>query len=448
MSLKVLLNLLITGLLLLVMMVGLVLMLDNARDDIRAEIDSTANLALHLLDTEILYYSSGSSVNVWPESPFRLSSLGQIRHLRIEFFDARGHLRDSNRAKQSQPQKIAPDWFFNAMSGMSPRAETTRRQVFYMGHILGELVVTPDPSYEIAEIWHDTVGLVELVVVFFVLVNFTVYWAVSRALKPVDKLLEALTLMESGRLDARLPAFRLPELSRISTKFNHMAHTLQRSIGQVHELNQKIVLLQEEERKHLARELHDEVGQCLTAIHVDANAILHAKKLPDAHESANAILDITRHMKEMVRDMLQRLRPTVLDELGLQAALRDLVDTWQERNKSVICQAEIEDGLDERLEGAMAMAVYRMVQESLTNIARHASATHAHLEIAVRDGVLLVSVEDDGLGFDDAIVATGFGLTGMRERVEGLGGEYRITSIPGRGTSILVRIPCEGEVIK
>ncbi len=442
MSLKLLLNLLITALLLLVMMAGLALMLTNARDDVRAEIDSTANLALHMLDTEIIYFSSGAAVNAWPESPFRLNSLGHVRHLRIEFFDAQGKLRDSNREAEAGIEHAPPAWFMRVMTEIAPEGNPTRKQVFYMGRVLGELVVTPDPSYEIKEIWSDTLGLIELVAVFFVLVNVMVYWAVGRALRPVDRILAALTELESGRLDARLPTFRLPELACISNKFNGMAKTLQQSVGRVHELNRKIVCLQEEERRRLARDLHDEVGQCLTAIHVDATAIMNARRLLDTKASAQAILDVTRQMMEMVHDMLQRLRPSVLDELGLQAALNDLADIWRQRNRAIVCRmtigGELEDGMDEPI----TMAAYRIVQESLTNVTRHAAATAVTIDVSKEQDTLMIEIEDNGCGFDVGATVSGYGLTGMRERVEGLGGECLLDSSPGSGTRIRVRIPC------
>lgn len=446
MSLKLLLNLLITILLLLVMMVGLMLMLANAREDVRAETESTANLTLHMLDTEIIYFSSGSAVNAWPDSPFRLNSLGHVRHLRIEFFDAHGRLRDSNRSAQSASEQAPPGWFTRMMMiGISPEIAPTRKPVFYMGRILGELVVTPDPSSEIREIWSDTLGLIELVAVFFVLVNVMVYWAVGRALRPVDRILAALTELESGRLDARLPTFRLPELACISNKFNGMAKTLQQSVGRVHELNRKIVCLQEEERRRLARDLHDEVGQCLTAIHVDATAIMNARRLLDTKASAQAILDVTRQMMEMVHDMLQRLRPSVLDELGLQAALNDLVDIWQQRNRAVTCRMTIGDELEDGMDEPITMAAYRIVQESLTNVSRHAAATVVTLDVSKEQDILMIEIEDNGCGFDASATVSGYGLTGMRERVEGLGGECLLDSSPGRGTRIRVRIPCTVE---
>lgn len=449
MSLKLLLNFLITLLLLLIMMIGLMLMLDNAREDVRAETESTANLTLHMLDTEIIYFSSGSAVNAWPESPFRLNSLGYVRHLRVEYFDAHGHLRDSNRGALSASEQAPPGWFVRMMmKAISPEIVPTRKPVFYMGRILGELVVTPDPSSEIREIWSDTLGLIELVAVFFVLVNVMVYWAVGRALRPVNRILAALTELESGRLDARLPAFRLPELAPISTKFNGMAQTLQQSVGHVHELNRKIVCLQEDERRSLARDLHDEIGQCLTAIHVDATAVMNARRLPDTRESAQAILKVTQQMMKMLHDMLQRLRPSVLDELGLRAALNDLVDIWQQRNRGVACTVSIADELDDDMDEHIAITAYRIVQESLTNISRHAAATAVVLDVTKAQDVLAIYVEDNGLGFDSAGMASGYGLTGMRERIEGLGGEFVLQTSPGKGARISVRIPINVEKLK
>lgn len=451
MSLKLRLNLLITTLLAMLMMVGTLLLIHNARAQVLAEVDSTAALATHLLDAETVYFSGVMKGEAYYK-PFRLQGLEHLRHLRIEFRDASGRLLDSNQVVSSPARSDAPpDWFIQAMTVAIPKPVAVKRQLVINGRNVGELLVVPDPSYEVMEIWRDTVDLFLLVAVFFVLVNLMVYWAVGRALRPVDRILIALNELERGNLDARLPFFQLPELARISDKFNGMAQTLQQSIGRNHKLAQQLIHLQEEERKSLARDLHDELGQCLTAIRTDAAVILEMSKtrFPAARESAQAIADVTLQVMGMVGAMLQRLRPEVLDELGLRAALMELISTWRQRNRQVACVVRISDDLD-RLDEPTSITAYRVVQEALTNVARHARARRVEIEIkAVRQSfdewILKIMVNDDGSGFDHA-QTEGFGLTGMKERVEGLGGRITLNSTVGSGTHILVGLPLHAGV--
>ncbi len=445
MSLTVRLNLIITALLIVVMLIGAILTVRSAQEDVRAEVQSTASLAMHLLDAEILHYTSdyawltGADRN--KASIFRLQSLENIRHLRIEFFDAYGRLRDSNRKKNEVEEDVPPAWFFRLMDVGSPEGEL-RRKVFANGRILGELVVTPDPTYEIAEIWNDTQGLLWLAATFFIFVNAMVYWAVKSALHPVDSVIAALSELEKGHLDARLPQFDLPELAGLSSKFNAMAKTLQQSISSNHRLTQKVIRLQEDERKSLARELHDEIGQHMTAINVDAQAIMESNSLQSAKRSAEAIMEVAIHMLDIVRTMLQRLRPGVLDELGLSIALNEHVTQWRQRNHGISSSISIAGDLGEPDE-AVALAAYRIVQESLTNITRHASARHVKLIVKRTDGKISIELEDDGKGFEADGMSDGYGVAGMRERVQGLGGRFEIVSQTGLGTRITVQLPCD-----
>ena len=222
-----------------------------------------------------------------------------------------------------------------------------------------------------------------------------------------------------------------------------MVEKLQQSILQNHKLTQQLITLQEEERKNLARELHDEFGQCLTAINTDASVISKVadKKYPEIKESALAISQLSKHLIDMVSGLLQQLRPGILDELGLSPALIDLVDTWKSRNKTINCDIKVSDIQEDHSE-ALSVAIYRLVQESLTNVARHAEATKVEIEVYSltqlgKEG-LQVIVRDNGKGFV-AEQASGFGLPGMRERVVGLGGKLSIKS--NAGTEINAWIP-------
>lgn len=444
MNLKLRINLIITLLLGLMMLLGMAMMIDNAREDIRAEVESTTVLALHLLDAQMKHYTSEndwSNVAANNEPPiFRLQSLDNVRHLKIEFFDVWGRLRDSNRAPTSPSAEAPPNWFKRLMSKVSSSLKPMHRPIIINNRALGELVITPDPSYEIAEIWHDTFGLLLLGVLFFILVNGLVYWAVSSALRPLSKIFNALTDLEMGNLTARLPLFSLPELSRISHKFNAMAQTLQNSIANNHRLSQQLIHLQEDERKHLAHDLHDEIGQHLTAINIDAAAILKASNLNSAHASAMAISQIATQMMEIVREMLHRLRPALLEEMGLRPALYELIDAWRERNRGVNTSIMISNKLAE-IHETVAITAYRVVQECLTNISKHAHARFVNIKIEIIQDAINILIEDHGQGFQQDSHSSGLGLGGMKDRVEGLGGEFNLTSEKGVGTKVAVRLP-------
>jgi two-component system, NarL family, sensor histidine kinase UhpB len=447
MSLKLRLNIMITCLLLIVLVIGAWFMLLNARENVRAEIESTASLTLHLLDREILSFSE-MPIGGPEVMPFQLANLSHIRHLRIEFFDVAGKLRDTNQLpKEIDDKKISPRWFMRLMTAMSP-LELTSRTVIFGGRPVGHLVITPDPTYEIEEIWDDTKDLLALVFIFFISVNMLVYSAIDRALKPVNRILAALTDLEHGKLDTRLPAFDLPELASIGDKFNGMAETLEQSIKRNLGLSRQIINLEEVERKNLARDLHDEIGQSITAIHVDAQAILNINEInktsiESLRLSATEILNVTKKMMGITHQILERLRPETIDKLGLKSSLEDLVLSWQSKLGGAVASLNISGDLEDIAE-SVAITAYRVIQESMTNIARYADASKVSIGILQEIDTLVLMIEDDGRGFDTNEMTSGFGLTGMRERVEGLGGEFELDSAIGDGTRLVVRLPLAG----
>ena len=441
MNLKLRLNIIITALLLLIMLVGATFTIKNARKNIQAEISSTSILALHMLEAELVSLKSADIVISVDTPIFKLQTLENIRHLKIDFFDINNVLKDSNRGDINQEKGTPPTWFIDAMDTVTGKLPITRLAVVIANNRLGTLVVTPDVLYEITEEWEETKGMLLLLIIFFLVVNILVYFAVSIALRPIDNIIAALTDLESGNLSARLPKCTLPELSSISDKFNVMAKTLQSSIENNHSLTQKLIRLQEDERKNLAQELHDEIGQHLTAIHIDASAIKTAKNVDAAQESASAIDAVVRRMMEIVHTMLQRLRPADLDELGLDAALKELTSTWLERQPNTHLDLEI-SGDFLNIDETVLISVYRLVQECLTNIARYADAKQVVISVIKENSNITMSIRDDGNGFDSNLKPNGFGLAGMKERVEGLAGKFELKTALNQGVNIMIELPC------
>jgi PAS domain S-box-containing protein len=210
-------------------------------------------------------------------------------------------------------------------------------------------------------------------------------------------------------------------------------------------LSRRLIDVQEDERKVLARELHDEMGQALTAIKTEAALILDRCRGHDLpiRESARAIGTAADHLYGLTHALIYRLRPTVLDDLGLAVALETIVSEWRVRRPGLPCRLTVEGDLH-GLPDAVNIAVFRLVQEALTNVLRHAAASQMSVTLCRSADAVLVRVEDDGRGLDPAGIKRTwqhFGLLGMRERVEGLGGRLDIESVPGRGLCLHATIP-------
>jgi two-component system, NarL family, sensor histidine kinase UhpB len=216
-------------------------------------------------------------------------------------------------------------------------------------------------------------------------------------------------------------------------------------------LAQENLRIQEVERKHLARELHDELGQYLNAIKLDAVAIRESGA-GDAEFSTNASLAIIRtvdHVHRAVSDMIGRLRPVGLDELGLVAAIEHCVDYWRERLPDTKFVLSVRGNFED-LSEPLNLTLYRLIQEGLTNIYKHAGAQQAEITLDRIQSVdsdmdeLRLTVTDDGCGMEPIARTTRFGLSGMRERVEMAGGTFVLESSPGRGLLFDVHLPANG----
>ena len=450
MNLKLRLNLVTTSLLLLLMIAGITLSANNARKNAIAEISSAQQSIYYLFDHGTLK-SSNDSADQGDLSELKLAQLSHMRHLKIELIDSLGHLLDSNQlSMQKQLKNKAPAWFERVLNKTLPHWQAKIIPIKQQNNKIANLVITPDPTYEYAEIWKQLTDLLWLLALFFICVNLTIYWAIAQALKPTNRILSALHEIEKGKLDTRLPNFQLPELAKIGQKFNHMIETLQSSMLNNQQLTQQMMTLQEVERKNLACDLHDEFGQCLTAIHTDASVILKVAKIkyPELQAGALAITQLSRHLIEIVSGLLQRLHPDVLDELGLELALNDLVDIWLSRNKNINCSLTINANelSKNQLNATQHLAIYRLVQESLTNIERHADATNVEIilsnEIKKAQAGIAIKVIDNGVGFN-INHKDGLGLAGMRERILALKGEFKKQDNTHKGSSIYAWLPLE-----
>ena len=264
---------------------------------------------------------------------------------------------------------------------------------------------------------------------------------------------DGLIVQVVAKLSARLSPAREPELHMYVadiTEVTLMQTELARALEENRRLSQRSMQVQEEERRNLARELHDELGQSLNAIKVDAVTIRdRSENAVEVRRGAKAIIEVSGQVYDVVRSLMQRLRPVALDELGLRSAVEYGVQQWQRRHPAVRCSFAAEGELDD-LSEQLNITLYRLAQECLTNVAKHAEATRVVISLARVAGdeqegeEVHFSFEDNGCGFDAGLRRQGLGLVGLRERVEALGGHFDLQSAPGQGVRVRASIPVKG----
>jgi two-component system sensor histidine kinase UhpB len=220
---------------------------------------------------------------------------------------------------------------------------------------------------------------------------------------------------------------------------------LRHALGENRRLVGRIIEVQEQERHRLARELHDELGQYLNAIKLDAQALTIGTDAAATEACARRIAASADHVYGVAGNLVRRLRPPALDELGLVAALEACVDTWRRSHPALLVQLSTGGRLDD-LGEQVNLAVYRIVQEALTNCVRHAHASRMFIDLTRTPdagGGLLLEIRDDGVGAPAGVRGGGGGLTGMRERTVVLGGSFAVLSEAGQGVTIHVEIPLD-----
>ena len=210
-------------------------------------------------------------------------------------------------------------------------------------------------------------------------------------------------------------------------------------------LSARLVSVQEQERGALARELHDEVGQALTAVKMDIGIALRAdidSRVRNALEEAREISESTLRS---VRDMSQLLHPSILDDFGLPATLTTYLRNFSRRTG---IRAQLAETMNARLAPEIELCVYRIVQEALSNVAQHSGATTCTVTLSAGDGLLRLMIEDNGHGVGRAVsrvrAGRGLGFIGMRERAQSLGGSFMVSDRVGGGATVVVRLPLNG----
>jgi len=368
--------------------------------------------------------------------------------LMVADFDGDRHLRASlvvdgkvvGASELAKPESPAPEWFFGLLAGPPKVLHVQLPPVF---DDYGSIVLQTDAANEVAEVWGDVGLTLSVLTIFCGLVLMFVYWTLSSAIRPLQQLTAAFARVGDRDYRERVSEHGPAELVRLYQGFNQMVEQLQRTEQQNKRLQEQLATVQDEERADLARDLHDEIGPLLFAADVDAVAIeqlAERRRHDQIPERVGIIREAISQMQRHVRDILGRLRPAVLLDVGLAHAIDNLVSFWRAHRQNLNFRVEVtEEGFGEVLDAT----IYRVVQESLSNAVRH--GTPSTIEICVTanaDHSIGIRVVDDGGGLKSNGRPGGFGIIGMQERIATLGGILEVMNRPdGRGVIVSARLP-------
>ena len=447
-SLRARINVLLALVLTLGLAINIARLVLEAGPRVQAEDQSVIRLAREFIDTIV------AGLNEAPDPDARLNQivhdLNRLRHVSITRQGARAERAGiPNNRDDGADARDPPAWFVRLVH---PEQTTVKVPISIKGEP-SSLLITSHPNDEVTEIWDGIVTQLQIGTAIAIVLFLITSRVVSRALKPIQGLSEAMAKIEGGGYDTRVKPDGPPELVAICNKLNHLAATLGDAVDDKRRLAERVVSLQDVERKEIARELHDEFGPYLFALRVHASALTRHSDAggPSAEATrkhGSAILEQLNALQQSNRRVLEKLRPVGLTELGLREALGALLRLWGESHPDVVIEAAISPSLGDTGETA-DLTIYRTIQEALTNVFRHAGATSINVSIeptvlppggapAGRGGAL-VRVRDNGSGLrpDHKL---GFGLTGMRERILALGGSLTIASGEG-GVTVEALVP-------
>lgn len=337
----------------------------------------------------------------------------------------------------------APAWFVDAYGSLFDRHAPVQRPLFERDPRAGHVVSTPDHEAAMRQAWRQIALVTTLACGLAGVLAVLVAMMMGRTLMPARAIVQGLQQLERGSLGSRLPSFRTAEFSRIAQAVNQLAQQLAWTHQERNALTTRLLQVQEDERRALARDLHDEFGQCLTAVAALA-ASIEAGAPPgraDIVEEAQAIGRSQARMMATLRSALHRLRTQDIEEIGLEASLRQLVCEHNLLTPSRSVFHLRLDGAIADLPRAIAIDVYRIAQECLTNAARHGTPTEVALHVSQLGKAVAVTVEDNGGGTVSQVGrAGGHGIPGLRERLALLGGTLTLDNAAA-GIRVAALIP-------
>jgi two-component system sensor histidine kinase UhpB len=412
--------------------------LGSVRSDVDRETEATLQLTTLLVTVEDRVRSAPDAAVALAAAAAAVRQSQPLRHVRITLQDGVGRPVAATALDADQG-----GWLAAELADGSGRAHLSY-PLNWSGGSLGSLRVSANPRSEVSEIEQRAESDLLLLVLVILAMAGAVYFMVRRGLRPVGQIQSALSQLQAGALATRLPHFRVKDLDDISDSFNHCAQAMQSAAAQRRALNLRLIAVEEEERRRLARELHDELGQSLTAIKVDAAYMEREARgvLPAVVTCAHGVGEVIDSIMALTRGMLNRLRPHELETVGLRGTLQELVAVWQVRVADRFnCTLDFEGPIDS-LSPELNITLYRLIQECLTNTVRHSRARLIAIRVRVLEDQVQLRVSESEVAAGVVSEATGgTGLDGMRERVEAQGGALQLLWQPMGGMLLTASMP-------
>lgn len=405
----------------------------NAREAVAAEVEASMRAARGLVVTTI-----ATLIDAVP--PDRLTAaladrLVQPRHARIMVYDAASGRTLAPAAPAVRPDPV-PEWFARLLA---PRIQSTQLPVVETRHLRGFAVISADASAEIAEVWEDARTLALLLALAGLAQLALTPVIVHGGLRPLSRVSAVLNRLAHGDTAARIGQVGTPDLKPLAADVDRLGQALATAQADRARLSRQVVERGDQERKAIARDLHDEYGPCLFTLRVEAAAIRDASADPAIRDRAEDILAIADQIRQVNTALLSGLRPMAVGQLPLATVLSDMFEDLAQRHGGIEWTLDIAPGLPEPDE-TVALTIYRILQEGTTNALRHSGASHVTARVARGPAGWQVSLSDNGRGLASA--AEGNGLSGMRERVALLGGSFEVRDGP-RGVTLLASLPPE-----
>ena len=405
-----------------------------ADDKVMDEVASISDLINRMFSIAELGSDLPFNPDTEPDFLRKLIALENIRHIDIRILSSSDDYPQINEPVRDNIN--APEWF---VSLVYPDNEVEIR-AFRQSN--GDIIsIHADPGDEIEELWLETRNRMVIVFLSLLILAALLIYFISRWMKPLDSILEVLDNVEQGDFSRRIPSFSLPEFRKVGDRINHLTTSLGASKTENERLTRKSISVQEHERRYLAQELHDSLGQAVSAIKAIAVSIATRTGKSDSvsAESAKNIEEIADGAYKSVRKLMTSLRPAVLDELGVSEALSQMVDDWNVHHEDTFCRLSIDGNFSSLLEDQQ-INLYRIVQEALTNISKYAKAENVSVTLSGSE-IISLHIVDDGIGFAMNDITQSMGLTGIRDRVNLLLGTMELSSKPGKGVSIQIEFP-------
>jgi two-component system sensor histidine kinase UhpB len=320
------------------------------------------------------------------------------------------------------PFESVPGWFIKLIA--VPKIGDSFPIMIGDNHV-ADIVSAPDLSADLYETWISFLAIAFSGVSLIVLTGAIAYFTLGAALRPLQDLGEGLTRMRNGNYDDRIPESGPPEIRKSGEEANELGRTLGQLSHDNRRLLRKMVSMQDDERRDLARELHDELGPLLFGIRANAVALLEANSSEgaDLNSAVQGVLQSAEALQHANRRILDRLRPLHIQELGIERSVETLLQNARLQAPEMNLTSSIDHRLAD-LDSTLSQTVYRVIQEAITNVLRHAGARSMNVEAMIERDQLVIEISDDGIGFPQGTVF-GRGLTGMHERVRALSGSFQ-----------------------